>query len=70
MIQPEKEKDENFIQKEIRLALKKKGISFEEKDISTVFVKKSIDARHRNIKLFLRYKVYIGENPSDEFALP
>ena len=70
VIQPEKEKDENFIQKEICLALKKQGISFEEKDISTVFVKKSIDARHRNIKLFLRYKVYIGENPSDEFALP
>lgn len=69
-IQPEKEKDENFIQKEIRLALKKQGISFEEKDISTVFVKKSIDARHRNIKLFLRYKVYIGENPADEFSLP
>ena len=30
VIQPEKEKDENFIQKEIRLALKKQGISFEE----------------------------------------
>ena len=51
VIQPEKEKDENFIQKEIRLALKKQGTSFEEKDISTVFVKKSIDERKKRAQI-------------------
>lgn len=70
LIQPEKESDKNFIQKEICLALRRQGIKFDEKDISTVFIKKSIDARHKNVKLFLRYKVYIGEKPSDEFSMP
>ena len=38
VIQPEKEKDENFIQKEIRLALKKQGISFEEKAFYNILI--------------------------------
>jgi len=34
-------------------------------NINSVFVKKSIDARHGQLKLHLRYKVYIGEKPED-----
>ncbi len=48
---------ENLIYKE----LKKNHIN--DSHFEKVFVKKSIDARHRQLKLHLRYKVYIGEKP-------
>ena len=43
----------------IRKELKKNHIN--ETQFEKVFVKKSIDARHGQLKLHLRYKVYIGE---------
>ena len=45
----------------IRKELKKNHIN--ESRFEKVFVKKSIDARHGQLKLHLRYKVYIGEKP-------
>ena len=48
---------ENLIFKE----LKKNHIN--DSHFEKVFVKKSIDARHRQLKLHLRYKIYIGEKP-------
>ncbi|WP_022933354.1 NAD(P)/FAD-dependent oxidoreductase [Treponema bryantii] len=45
----------------IRKELKKNHIK--DSQFETVFVKKSIDARHGQLKLHLRYKVYIGEKP-------
>ena len=45
----------------IRKELKKNHIN--ETKFEKVFVKKSIDARHGQLKLHLRYKVYIGEKP-------
>ena len=45
----------------IRKELKKNHIK--ETSFEKVFVKKSIDARHGQLKLHLRYKVYIGEKP-------
>ena len=48
---------ENLIRKE----LKKNHINTSE--FEKVFVKKSIDARHGQLKLHLRYKIYIGEKP-------
>ena len=48
---------ENLIRKE----LKKNHINASQ--FEKVFVKKSIDARHGQLKLHLRYKVYIGEKP-------
>ena len=47
----------------IRKELKKNHIN--ETQFEKVFVKKSIDARHGQLKLHLRYKVYIGEKPQD-----
>lgn len=64
----EKEKDAEFIKTKIFAQFKEKSIQFDPKDTELVFQKKSIDARHKNIKLFLRYKVYIGEKPGDEMA--
>ena len=45
----------------IRKELKKNHINAGQ--FEKVFVKKSIDARHGQLKLHLRYKVYIGEKP-------
>ena len=60
-LKPEDEKNaglhKNLIQKE----LQKNHIKAA--DFESVFVKKSIDARHGQLKLHLRYKVYIGEKP-------
>ena len=70
-IRPEDEKKAAFIKESINAALKKKGISCPASQMTSVFVKKSIDARRGQIKLVMRYKVYIGEEPkSTEDALP
>ena len=47
----------------IRRELKKNHINADR--FEKVFVKKSIDARHGQLKLHLRYKVYIGEKPQE-----
>ena len=60
-VKPEDEKNaglhKNFIKKELQKNHINAG------DFESVFVKKSIDARHGQLKLHLRYKVYIGEKP-------
>lgn len=66
ILKPSDEKNQNVIQREIRAALAKKGISTENESFMPVFVKKSIDARHGQQKLILRYKVYIGEEPNGD----
>ncbi|MGN0728497.1 FAD-dependent protein [Treponema sp.] len=70
VVQPEKEKDEEFIFSQILRELEKNNIPFDKKNISAVFEKKSIDARRRVVKLCLKYKVYIGEKPPASFDVP
>ena len=65
-IKPQDEKNQAFIDAEIFKALDKKGIAFKKEEVTSVFVKKSIDARHGQIKILLRYKVYIGEKPNGD----
>ncbi|WP_294429808.1 NAD(P)/FAD-dependent oxidoreductase [uncultured Treponema sp.] len=65
-IKPGDEKNKAIIDSEIMRALAKKGISAKKEEIISVFIKKSIDARHAQIKLILRYKVYIGEEPNGD----
>ncbi len=48
----------------IRRELKKNHINASQ--FEKVFLKKSIDARHGQLKLHLRYKIYIGEKPAAE----
>ena len=68
---PEQETNQSIINSAIQKELKKAGINAQKNDITSVFIKKSIDARHSKIKLYLRYKVYIGEKPEDELnSLP
>ena len=70
-VSPEKEKDFGFIQQKLFLALSEKGIQFKKDDVSFEFVKKSVDARHGKVKLFLRYRAFIGEQPGEsEKQLP
>ena len=65
-VKPEQEKNQKLIEKLILSQLKNHG-----KKLEFVFVKKSVDARHGQVKLHLRYDVYIDEKPGDRLeALP
>lgn len=64
-VTPDQESDKDFIKKTICQTLAKSGQRVNENDTTLVFIKRSIDARHSHVKIFLRYKVYIGEKPSD-----
>ena len=65
-VKPNDEKNQALLNAEIFKALDKKGITFKKEEVTSVFVKKSIDARHGQIKILLRYKVYIGEKPNGD----
>ena len=72
-IKPEQEKDKKLILRLAVIELKKKQIPVDSiiHDDQLVFLKKSIDARHGQIKFHLRYAVYIGEKPeSSKTFLP
>nr|MBQ2233831.1 FAD-binding protein [Treponema sp.] len=64
-IKPQDEKNQKLIQKAILAELTKKNVYVGNQDLSFVFVKKSIDARHGQVKYHLRYKVFIGEKSTD-----
>ena len=61
---PDDEKNKNLIEKLILKELAKKNVSAGKKHIP-VFVKKSIAARHGQLKYHLRYKVFIDEEPGE-----
>ena len=63
-VNPEDEKNTGLHKNLIKKELQKNHINAGQ--FETVFVKKSIDARHGQLKLHLRYKVYIGEKPDSE----
>lgn len=65
---PHEENDSGIILGKIKKALSLNGINAETKKIIPVLVKKSVDARRRQVKLILRYKVYIDENPADAMS--
>ena len=72
-IKPEQEKDKKLILRLAVIELKKKKIpvNSEIHNDQLVFLKKSIDARHGQIKFHLKYAVYIGEKPeSTQSSLP
>ena len=60
-VEAKDEKNSGLIDNLIFKELKKNHIN--DSHFEKVFVKKSIDARHRQLKLHLRYKIYIGEKP-------
>ena len=60
-VEAKDEKNFGLIDNLIFKELKKNHIN--DSHFEKVFVKKSIDARHGQLKLHLRYKIYIGEKP-------
>ncbi|MFA6857342.1 MAG: FAD-dependent monooxygenase, partial [Treponema sp.] len=68
IVRPEEEADTALIQKKAVQILLQKGIQVSPDSIHLVFDKKSIDARHGQVKLCLRYKAYIGEKPEAQAA--
>ncbi|MBR5095656.1 MAG: FAD-binding protein, partial [Treponema sp.] len=62
VIKPEFEGDKKFIFNKLEQELQKKYSGKDKAEF--VFVKKSIDARHGQLKLCLRYKAYVGEKPA------
>ena len=68
-VQPQEEKNQGLHKSLIIKELKKNKLP--SNDLTLVFIKKSIDARHGQLKLHMRYKVYIGEKPGqNENKLP
>jgi len=61
VIKAQEESDKNLIHKKLNAALRQKYSGDESAEF--VFVKKSVDARHGQLKLCLRYKAYVGEKP-------
>ena len=73
-VKPEQQENKTLIQKLLKAELNKKtgGGNFSGgSEPHFVFVKKSIDARHGQVKIHLRYTAYIGEKaPSASTAIP
>lgn len=65
IIQPHQEKDSQYILQQVLRSLREKNIPCTKEDVTLVFLKKSIDARHGKQKFVMRYRAYIGEKPED-----
>ncbi len=65
-----REENENLIRERLFRELEKKNISFDREKTHFVFEKKSIDARRKEVKLFLRYKAFVNEDVRDENKIP
>lgn len=63
--EPKEEKNQQVLNTLIFEALEKQGIKVHGHEIKSVFVKRSVDARHGQLKVHLRYKVFIDEDPEN-----
>lgn len=62
---PAEEKNSAIINSKLFESLKKSGINTFNKEVQFIQNKRSIDARHGKVKLFLKYTAYIGEPAPD-----
>ncbi|MBR7080892.1 MAG: FAD-dependent monooxygenase, partial [Treponema sp.] len=63
-VAPEDEKNASLINRRLFDELKKSLPTPPQKnEIEFVFVKRSVDARHGRVKIFLKYKAYVGQKP-------
>ena len=65
-LDPSEEKNQSIIERKILEQLAKKKIAAKKEELIYIVEKKSIDARHRNIKIILKYRVYINETPNGD----
>ena len=59
-VKPEEENSEKAVKNYILKSLAARNIRASFDEITPVFIKKSIDARHGQIKIVMRFEVYIG----------
>ncbi|MBR6154539.1 MAG: FAD-dependent monooxygenase [Treponema sp.] len=63
-VAPEDEKNASLINRRLFDELRKHASPLPPKEeTSFVFVKRSVDARHGRVKIFLKYKAYVGQKP-------
>ena len=62
---PQEEKNQKLVEKKLFSELSKNQIKTQGHKVSFVFGKKSIDARRGQLKIHLKYNVYIDEEPKD-----
>ncbi|MBP5752936.1 MAG: FAD-dependent monooxygenase, partial [Treponema sp.] len=68
-VAPEDEKNASLINRRLFDELRKYVSPLPPKEeTSFVFVKRSVDARHGRVKIFLKYKAYIGEKPGSSLG--
>lgn len=58
-VKPAKENDKKLVTMLCEIALKKKGVVFNRDEVTFSLVKRSVDARHGNVKIHLRYKAFL-----------
>ena len=65
-VNPEEEKNQKLIENLIYKKLQEKSINAKNHKIESVFSKRSIDARRGKLKINLKFKVYIDQEPDSE----
>lgn len=65
-LKPNEDKNDELIKKQIAKALFEKKIKVKPQEIKYQILKKSIDARHKQIKIVLRIKAFINEEISSD----
>ena len=80
-VSPDDEKNSELLKEKIRKSFSDKKVAkfalgeihfenysgeLDKNEAIAVFEKKSIDARHGNVKIILRYKIYVGEKPNGD----
>ena len=70
IVRPQDEHNDLLLRKKAREQLAQKNIRVRDDELHLVCVKKSIDARHGNVKLCLKYNAYSGEEAIQNDAIP
>ncbi len=66
---PGQEEDKELVKKRVLRMLSDSGTYVGSSEVSAIVCKKkSIDARRKDVKVHIRYAVYVGETPSDSFT--
>lgn len=66
---PGQEEDEDLVKKRILRILSEGGTHISSSEVSAIVCKKkSVDARRKDVKFHIRYAVYVGETPSNNFT--
>ena len=66
---PGQEEDQELVKKRILRILSDGGTHISSSEVSAIICKKkSVDARRKDVKYHIRYAVYVGETPSNNFT--